>query len=254
MKSVKVFLLLLMALFISLPLAANEKTGTFDSANVAYSKKKYDKAILLYESILKQNMESAELYYNLGNAYYQKNELAKAILNYERARKISQTDEDILTNLKLANQKTEDKLDPAPAFFLSQWKNSILKLLNEKVWSVLCILLLSFACLFLVFYFTSKHILFKQIGFYCGSLLFILAIAVFFLAMQSYNLSKNSTAAIILSPTVTVTSGPVENSKKLFILHAGCKVVINKEEGNWLEISIPNGNVGWVRHEQLEKI
>lgn len=254
MKSVKLLGSLFLVLFLSLAMNADEGKLLFDNANASYAKKDFDKAILLYENILKDNLESAALYYNLGNAYYQKNEFAKAILNYERAKKISPTDTDILNNLKLANQKIEDKLETAPEFFLLQWKNLLLNLMNEKAWSITCILLLCFSWLFFAGYFISKNILIKQIAFYSGSVLFVMVIATFFTAKNAYFTSKSRTEAIILASSVTITGSPSENSKKLFVLHAGSKVSITKEEENWLEITISNGNVGWIKQDQLEKI
>lgn len=254
MKSVKLLVFLFLLQCLSLSMNANDGKLTFDNANDAYAKKDFNKAILLYENILKDNLESAELYYNLGNAYYQKNDFAKAILNYERAKKIAPTDVDILNNLKLANQKIEDKIEATPDFFLRQWKSIFLKLMNEKEWSITCILLLSFTCIFFVGYFISKNILIKQIGFYSGALLLVLSIATFFIAKHAYENSKNRTEAIILSSSVTITSSPSENSKKLFILHAGSKVSIQKEENSWFEITISNGNVGWIKQDEIEKI
>jgi tetratricopeptide (TPR) repeat protein len=254
MKSVKLLVPLILLLFLSLSIYANENKLAFDNANANYAKKDYDKAILLYENILKDNLESAALYYNLGNAYYQKNEFAKAILNYERAKKIAPTDADILNNLKLANQKIEDKLEAAPEFFLFQWKNMLFTLMNEKSWSITCIIMLYFTCLFFAGYFISKNILIKQIGFYSGAGLLVMTIVTFFIAKHAYINSKSSSEAIILSSSVTITGSPSENSKKLFILHAGSKVSITKEEENWFEITISNGNVGWIKEDELEKI
>ncbi|MEO6902500.1 MAG: tetratricopeptide repeat protein [Bacteroidia bacterium] len=254
MKSVKLFVSLFLLSFLSLPINANEGKLAFENANAAYAKKDFDNAILLYGNILKSNLESAALYYNLGNAYYQKNEFAKAILNYERAKKIAPTDSDILNNLNLANQKIEDKLEVAPEFFLLQWKNLLLNLMNEKAWSITCILLLCFACLLFAGYFISKNILIKQIAFYSGTVLGALFITTFFIAKHAYFTSKNGTEAIILSSVAAVNASPSENGKKLFILHAGSKVSITKQDENWFEITISNGNVGWIKEDQLEKI
>src|SRR6185295_12270070 len=83
-----------------------------------------------------------EIYFNLGNSYYKTNNIGYAILNYERAKKLSPDDEDINVNLKLANQKTEDKIEVAPQLFLTTWKNGIIDIMNEKSWSELCIFLI----------------------------------------------------------------------------------------------------------------
>ena len=59
--------------------------ASIKEAEVAYTKEDYATAIQLYEGLLKNNGESAAIYYNLGNAYYKNGQIAPAILNYERA-------------------------------------------------------------------------------------------------------------------------------------------------------------------------
>ena len=59
------------------------------------------------KSIISNNIESSELYFNLGNAYYKTNSIGLAILNYERAKKLAPDDEDISANLK--NCKSENR-------------------------------------------------------------------------------------------------------------------------------------------------
>ena len=81
MKKIVFFLLVQ---FVTLGAFAQE--ATIKEAEVAYTKEDYGKAIELYEGLLKTHGESAEIYYNLGNAYYKENKIAPAILNYERRR------------------------------------------------------------------------------------------------------------------------------------------------------------------------
>ena len=56
---------------------------TKQDADAEYSKGNYQQAIKDYEDLLK-NGESAELYYNLGNAYYRTDNITRAVLSYER--------------------------------------------------------------------------------------------------------------------------------------------------------------------------
>lgn len=68
------------------------------------------------------------------------------------------------------------------------------------------------------------------------------------------NKVQSKSAAIIMAGSAPVYNSPDSNSKELFILHSGTKVKINKEDKNWLEIEIDNGNVGWISREKLEII
>ena len=68
-------------------------------ADSAYINNDFTNAAELYESILKNKGESADIYYNLGNSYYKMNNIAKAVLNYERALLLNPGNNDIRFNL-----------------------------------------------------------------------------------------------------------------------------------------------------------
>jgi tetratricopeptide (TPR) repeat protein len=235
-------------------LKAEELKNVFISGNDAYSKGKYEEAVKLYESILGKGMESFPLYYNLGNAYFKAGNIGPAILNYERAKKINPDDEDLAANLKLANQKTEDKIEAAPSLLAEQWQNGVTNRMNEKQWSlVLILLIICSLSLFSVYIWSSKKSL-KQTGFFTGSGFLILAFISFFIAKSKYNDTANSNSAIIISPSITVTGSPSEKGTRLFLLHEGTKINILEETEEWTEIKIANGNVGWVKTMNFQKI
>lgn len=246
--------IVLLLLFISAIVKADNHTVTFDSANAAYAKGKYEQAIRLYYSILESGQESSDLYFNLGNAYFKSNETGKAILNYERAKKLNPDDEDLATNLKMANQHIEDRIEAAPQLFLSEWKDGLSDIMSEKAWSIFVIMLICIGLALIAVYIVSRNRILRQVGFYLGSVLIILSVFSYFFARNKYNSTINNPSAIILSPSVTVNGSPSEKGTKLFILHEGVKVDITGEESGWTEIRIANGNVGWVKSGSLEQI
>ncbi len=250
----KIVFLLILSSLLCIITKADEQTSIFDSANASYSNGRYEKAIQQYEQLVAMNSESSELYYNLGNAYYKNNQLGRAILNFERAKKLNSKDEDLIFNLKLANQKTEDKIDSAPQFFLKDWKNSIINLLSEKAWSIICILLFGFSLiLFSIFLLSTKNG-FKKLGFFSGIGCIILTVISIFIANKKYEQTINRNEAIITSATATITGSPNVKGTKLFILHEGTKVEVTQEQNDWTEIKIANGNVGWIKSDFLQKI
>lgn len=248
------FLIILFSFFAS-QLLADDTSLLFKQGNDFYAKNEFQKAIELYEKVASSEMVSYELYYNLGNAYYKSNVIGKAILNYERAKKINPEDEDLLFNLKLANQKTEDKIEAAPTLFLSQWKTGIIDAMSEKAWSITTMILFSFGLilLFLFFYFQKK--LLKQIGFFLGFFMLVLSAFSFVFAKSSYQNTAYSNEAVVIAPSVTVLGSPNEKGTKLFVLHEGVKVAITESStSDWIEIKIANGNVGWIQSNKIEKI
>ena len=114
----------------------------FEQANTFYAKEKYEDAILLYDSIQKNNLQSTELFYNIGNAYYKLQDWPHCILYYEKALKLNENNEDALHNLELAQLKIVDKIESIPALPFEEWINSIVSFLKMDHWAILSILLL----------------------------------------------------------------------------------------------------------------
>lgn len=229
-----------------------------DEATAAYNKGDFSKAIELLEkekdSQKAKGVESADLYYNLGNAYFRNNDIAKALLNYERALLLNPGDKDIKHNIEYVSSLTEDKILVADTFFLADWLEALQHCLSANAWATTAIVsfLLLIGCLFL--YFFGKNINIKKASFYAG--IFLIAVIIFsnVFAFRQKDEIKHRTTAIIMSGAVNVKSSPDINSKDLFILHSGTKVKINKEDRRWLEIEITDGNVGWVQRDALEII
>lgn len=223
-------------------------------AEDAYAKEDYGKAIELYESILKSNGDSPEIYYNLGNAYYKAGKTASAILNYERALVLDPGDSDVRFNLQMARQKTVDKIEPVDGFFLSRWFESIQNMGAADSWAKMGIVafILFIGCLILFFF--SKWIRLKKIGFYVGLLLLFFVIMANIFARNQKNELVNRTHAIVFAPTVTIKSSPDASGTDLFILHEGTKVSVKSKLGEWSEIVLEDGSVGWLPTKDIETI
>ena len=99
MKQIVKYIIVVAAVMMPLCGFSADFKAQLDSAAASYQATKYEQAISIYENIVAQGYESAELYFNLGNAYYKSNKLPYAIANYERALKLNATDEDIQFNL-----------------------------------------------------------------------------------------------------------------------------------------------------------
>lgn len=247
----KIVLLLLLQCF-SWSLFAQD--SAIKEAEEAYTKENYAKAIDLYEGILKNEGESSEIYYNLGNAYYKDGKVAPAILNYERALLLDPGDSDIRFNLQIAKQKSVDKIEPLGEFFLVKWMDNIQNMGSADSWAKLGIVSFLFFIGCLVMFFFSKSIRIKKTGFYVGILLLLVIIASNVFAKHQKDEIVNRNTAIVFAPTVTVKSSPDASGTDLFILHEGTKVSIKSTLGEWSEIVLEDGNVGWMPSKDIEKI
>lgn len=227
---------------------------TAAKANKAYTEGFYANAVELYKSVLASGYESPDLYYNLGNACFKQNDFASAILYYEKARKLDPGNEDVNFNLRIANTKITDKIEPIPELFYKRWYKKLIETLSVDRWSKLGLASLAAGLIAILFYFISKQLFIRKAGFWLGIIFVFLSLFSFLFAWQNYNEIMHRKEAIIFAPTVTIKSSPDEKSIDLFVLHEGTKVELIDNIGTWYEIRIANGSVGWLSASSVEKI
>ncbi|MGV8826768.1 MAG: tetratricopeptide repeat protein [Breznakibacter sp.] len=249
---IRSFLLMLM---FSLPLMMVQASdGRMVEANMLNGNGEYAKAIEKYEQILKTEVESPVLYFNLGYAHYKSGSLAPAILNFERARLLAPNDPDINYNLELAYSQTVDKIDRVGEVFFVRWINGIKNKGTSNAWAILFLVSFSLMVACAGFYFFGQYPIMRKFGFYVGLGLFILcSITLSFSISQKSKLTNRNTA-IVFSPAVTVTSSPDERGTELVVLHEGTKVKVVSRLGEWCEIQLSDGNVGWLKMKAIEII
>jgi SH3-like domain-containing protein len=85
-------------------------------------------------------------------------------------------------------------------------------------------------------------------------LLFLLFFITLNAARQKAHYQKTSHEAIVFTPTLTVKSSPDQASTDLFVIHEGIKVTLLDKIGEWQEIRIANGSIGWLRTSDLRMI
>lgn len=231
-----------------------EQQNIISQANEAYKNKKFDKAIELYESIVNQNIESPELYFNLGNSYYKLSKIAPAILNYERAKLLSPNDEDINFNLSIAQKNTIDKNEIVPELAIFTWIKALINIFNADTWAIISVfsflLFLSFLAVFLL----SNKIRLKKIGLLIAVIFFVGTIKTLIFSYQQKEMQFHHQKAIIFTPSVEIKSSPDKNGTIEFVLHEGTKVLVLEEVADWLEIKISDGRVGWLPSKSIKMI
>jgi tetratricopeptide (TPR) repeat protein len=234
--------------------SAAEIDTLFFKANAAYANEYYEDAINYYSKIVDAGYESPALYFNLGNAYFKIQEMPSAILYYEKALKLNPNDEDIRFNLQTANTRIVDKIEPVPELFIYAWWRSFYNMMPVDDWAILSVAgFIIFIVLFL-FYLLSRYILIRKLAFFTGLFVLFITIVSFSIASRKYYNFHNHKEAIVFTPTITVKSSPNPNSVDLFVIHEGSKVLIRDQVGEWFEIRIANGSVGWLPSSALRKI
>lgn len=225
-----------------------------DSAEVYFKNGEYQKTIETYEKIVAAGEESAALFYNLGNAYYKNRNIPLAIVNYERARVLAPTDEDVIFNLRIAKTQTVDKIESVPMFFLSDWYNSATGLFSTNIWAYLSVFTFLFSLSLLLFYFFSRSVRLKKLTFLSAALLLMISLLSMASSYNQKGLNYDRSFAIITNPSVNIKSSPDENSTSLFILHSGTKLQVLDQIQDWYKVKIENGETGWIKLEDVEKV
>ena len=228
-------------------LLANE--DMFNMANLSYTNQNYEEAILMYKDILSQGNENYKVYYNLGNCYYKNKDWANAIWHYEKSLKIHQNTKTI-ENLGLTKRKIVDKIEPLPELFYKRWWKNLYQLFKIQTWQILAIISI-WICLILniLNYFINTQLYHKTIPY--------LLLISFLFASISYSSFKNNIdkkEGIIFTSSLVVYSAPTDNSTDLFSLHAGTKIEIVDEIGEWVNIKTINGNRGWIKEGNFKTL
>ena len=219
----------------------------FIQANNKYSKGSYEGAISLYDSILSSGLESSELFYNIGNCYYKQKDWANAIWHYEKSLKLNSKNKNALHNLQITQLKIIDQIESIPQLFYQKWWHNIISSLRTNTWQILAIL-----CIWVILIIKLLKMLKKFNTKYLLNFLSLLTVMLFYITYYSHRENYTQNEAIIFSSSVVVNSAPTDNSTKLFSLHSGTKIEIVERIGNWINITLGNGNSGWIKESECK--
>lgn len=232
-------------------LAQNIGDTWFEQANAAYNAGSYDTAVVMYQKIIDADMESVPVYYNMGNAYYKLHNYPMAIYNYEKALKLDPSNDDVQTNLAIANLAIVDKIEPMPQPFYVRWWQSARARLSGDQWAWCSIAFFALLLVALFMFLRSRRIGVRKLGFFGGIVfLVVFAVSIVF-AAQLKQAAVNHDQAIVMAPTATVKSTPNESSVDLFVLHEGTKVTILETSNGWNKVRIANGSLGWLEADKM---
>ncbi|MCH4552312.1 MULTISPECIES: SH3 domain-containing protein [Aestuariibaculum] len=246
-------LLFTLLVLVSFGVFAQNQT-LFEKANALYNDGKYAEAIDKYEAILATKNESAELYFNLGNANYKLNNIAPSIYYFEKALQLAPNDADIKNNLSFARNMTIDAIDVLPEGGIAKFVKKLTNTMSFDGWAKLAVaFVFSFVVLFLAYYFAYSTIR-KRMAF-IGSLAALVLICVSLsLAFHKYNLDKRDRPAIVFVQESKVKSEPNNRSEEAFRLHEGTKVQILDTVEDWKKIKLADGKSGWIAKQDIKAL
>lgn len=255
MKTRHLLLLLIAAFSIGSANAMDEADARalFTEANTAYEAGDFESALQLYDSVA-VNFSSFELWFNAGNAAYRSGKIGKSILYYERAKRISPANDDLLVNMAIANERVADRIAELPSLGVEDLLGVLTSTSRLGTWSWLALALNLLGFGLLAGWVFAARVSFKRSLATLGITFIFLGLLSYAMARATHSRILANTEAIILVPKIEVKNGPAENESNAFLLHEGTKVKIQQELGNWFEIRLANGAVGWISADALEVI
>ena len=229
--------------------AAISPETRFDQGNKYYEAKSYDSAIAVYESVLNDGYQSAELFFNLGNAHFRNGDLGLAVLNYLRAQRLSPDDPDIAANLDFARRFTSVQMEGVKLNPVSALLESIVApyRLNTLAWVSSALFILTFVVLIL------RHGLGFRIGLTKAGLIVALTllVAASLLTTVKYENDYQTKRGVVVADDCIVRTGPTERSDKELDAAPGLVVEILSESGDYYNVLFENKRRGWVRKDLI---
>jgi TPR repeat protein len=240
------------ATLLTLSVAQASPETAFDRANQFFQDKAYDSALALYQGIERQGMESAELYYNIGNCYFKKGDLGRAILYYLRAKRLNPGDDDITSNLAFAKGFTRIQMEGVqlnPVYSLAESVLDPVRL-NTLAWFA--------SGLFIVFFLllTVRFGLGRNSSSIRGALVasLLLLVVSAFATTFKYRHDYATMRAVVVAEDCPVQSGPTDQSQTELRGAPGLVVEIVGQAGDYFQVRFENKRQGWVRRDQLAVI
>ncbi len=227
--------------------SARAQDDDFQAGNKFYENGDYQSAVMMFQKVDGAGLESAPLYYNLGNAYFKDGDLGRAILYYHRAKRLDPSDPDILNNLEFAGRFSTMRmegveLNPIDAFLKSMVGGYRLKTLG---WLASGFFIL----------FVGLLILKYGLQIYFSGLNSAITTALILLVMSSglttfkYRSEFLIKRGVVIAQESTVYSGPSTNSDLEFEGSPGLVVEIVKESGDFYDVLFENKRRGWVKKD-----
>ncbi len=230
---------------------AEDPSEYMNKGNAAYRAGNWELAVDFYA---KAGLSNADLFYNRANAHFKKGEIGQAILYYNRALRINPRDEDVEANLEYARFLRTDKIKPPEVswplrLITTPYRN--LSLNEHAVFSLalFTVLILLLSILINLHEGTARAKLKNAaaVVFAC------LSIQIFITGLKTW--SENAVArGVVVEESVSAFSAPSPGSEKIFELHDGVELRLNRMENGFVLATLPSGWNGWIPVSSVKKI
>jgi len=219
----------------------------FQQGNDYFEARHFDSALQAYNQVVAQGMQSAPLYFNMGNACFRTGDLGHAILYYLRAQRLDPADPDIISNLDFARRFTSVQMEGVALNPVSSLFESIVEpyQLSNLAWISSAAFFLFFGFLIARFGLGYRNSIVRT-GIY-NSLFLLLVVAT--LTMVKYDHDYLTHRAVVIAATAEVHTGPSELSDKELDAVPGLIIEILSESGDYYNVLFENKRRGWIKKD-----
>ena len=222
--------------------------------NQLVENKNFSEAISIYRDWVALGFESKWIFYNLGLLHEKVGDFGYAMYFLKKAKKVAPDNVLINNRIVILQEKIKDKFmipienNRFIDVFLKPWDYWSLKAVG--IFLIISFWIISlYILLFKVFSFSGifkfyKPVFFIQVGLIC------------FLLIQGMRIIdfNNNREAIILGDVVEIHEGADKLSPKIQTVHAGLPVLFEDKIGDWIKVRLYNGQIGWLKKNQLSAL
>ncbi|HLD45009.1 MAG TPA: tetratricopeptide repeat protein [bacterium] len=252
------FIFLLLLFFSSLLSFAQDQPSidpAFEAGKTAYFANDYAQAVVQFEKVLRDHPDNGYAQYNLGNAFFKLGELGKARLYYEKAVLRLPRFQDLQINSDLLKQKLTDAVEKSFGDYLSGTFYFWIGYLTMSEGRILVILLSIGLWGYCVFRILRR----QQLVVTSTAIVLLIFVYLSLGCFIKYHLEKPLAYGVILPKSSDVRASYQEKDQVLFTLHEGAKVrlIDHQDFGDaekWVKISLPQGQKGWVKAQEVGEI
>lgn len=244
-------ILLLMLSFLT---AGEKEDLLFNDAVNKFENKEYQPALDNFLKLENEGYKLADLYYNIGNCYYRLDNLGMSILYYKKALKVDSGHKAAKRDLEFLMSITKDKQKTEESDLISGiWY----RILDSLSLNALAIIILT---LFVIFIATINFTIIrfrnreKTLPIFIISIVISVMIIFVLITIIKFQHFNDDTEAVLLSQSAIGFSGPGEDFTRVFTIHEGMIMKIEKVENGWSLVKLPNGLGGWIPSSTLSRI
>ena len=249
---IKGFGLILSIFIFSLPLAASNDHPKFEEGVEAFKNDSFQLAIVAFNEVLQDSLESVNLYYNLGLSYQMNEQIGNAVLHYEKALKLDPGNKQVVKALNVVNEKVEVQIAEIPGFFLLEWYYDIISIFSARQWAVLQLVIgaVLLVLIYVVFFkYPDLRIYKLSVAIVVG----LLAIIILF-SVKKTKYEKGGDSGVVMVEQTNLYQAPDPRSELISEVSEGVKIEIIDQIGDWFKVMLADRDIGWIRKDEIEQI